>query len=277
VLGATVLALTSAALHASWNLLVKTAPARDLMAWGQFVLGGLLVVPVLVVLGWPEPATWPYLAASAVVHVGYVTGLVQAYTHGDFSLAYPLARGAGALLAAVGGALLLGDGLSAAAWAAVVVVGGGLASLGGRRASSEAIGWALFTAACIATYTLIDARGARTADSGVVYGLATMPCIAVSLTIAGVARGRGQAFVGALRTDWRTWALAGLGLCAAYTLVLVAIRQAPVGYVAVLRESSVVFGALLGWLLLHEALGGRRLVSSVVILVGLVGLVAASW
>ena len=118
---ATALALGAALLHATWNLLLKSAPDgdRDLSSWGIFLVGGVLVLPFVIALGGPGMVAAPWLAVSATIHIGYVAGLVAAYRHGDFSLAYPLARGSGALVAALGGALLLGDRLPAAAWAAI--------------------------------------------------------------------------------------------------------------------------------------------------------------
>jgi multidrug transporter EmrE-like cation transporter len=151
VLAATLLALASASLHAAWNLFIKTSDERDLAAWGQFVFGGLLTVPALVVIGLPPAEVAGFLFASAVVHAVYIASLVQAYTHGDFSLAYPLARGGGALLAGIGGVLLLGDELSTASWLAIAIVVGGLVSLIGRGASAVSVGWAAFTALTIAT------------------------------------------------------------------------------------------------------------------------------
>jgi drug/metabolite transporter (DMT)-like permease len=214
------------------------------------------------------------------VHALYLTSLVQAYTHGDFSLAYPLARGGGALLAAIGGVLFLGDELNAASWVAIAIVVGGLASLVGRGARAVSVGWAAFTALTIATYTLIDAQGSResgdVALDGVRYAMALMPLSALAISVVGVARGRTSAFGRAVRTEWVRYLGAGACLTVAYTLVLVAVRLAPVGYVAMLRESSIVIGAFAGWLLLHEHLGRHRVVSSAVMVVGLVLLVGVS-
>ena len=275
---ATVLALSSALLHATWNLLLKSAPRadRDLTSWGLFACGGLLVLPVLVVVGGPGADALPWLALSGVVHVAYIIGLVGAYRHGDFSLAYPLARGGGALTAALGGALLLGDDLSGWSWAAVGVVALGLLSLVGRGVSTAALQGALLTAVAIGTYTVIDAKGARVASSGLAYGLSTTVAAAIGISIAFLVRGRGRELLAAAPSSWRTWALAGACTATAYALVLVAVRHAPVGYVAMLRESSVVLGAAIGWLWLKEPLGGRRLVSSGIILAGLLALVVTT-
>ncbi len=277
MLVATVLALSSAALHATWNLLVKTSGERDLAAWGQFLFAAVLVVPVLFVIGWPDPAAYPYLAASGAIHFVYVTALVQAYHHGDFSLAYPLARGGGALLAALGGVLLLGDVLGGWQWLAIAVVTGGLLSLIRPGTSGASVGWAAATAATIAAYTLVDSAGARLgADEidAVQYGFALMPFTAAAISLGNVARGRAGDFGSTVRSMWKRYLLAGTFLVAAYTLVLVAVRSAPVGYVTMLRESSVVMGALAGWLLLHERLGRHRVISSVVVVTGLILLVA---
>ncbi len=272
---ATVLALSSAGLHAGWNLLVKTSDDRDLAAWGQFLAGGLLVLPVLLVIGPPAASAWPYLAASALVHVVYVTALARAYTHGDFSMAYPLARGGGAFVAALGGVALLGDALTPLAWVAIVVIGTSLVTLTGRGAAAVSIRWALVTAAAIGAYTLIDAAGVRASGDGVRYGLALMPVAAVTISVGALVRGRGPALLASLPSSWRRFAVAGVLVTVAYTLVLVAVRLAPVGYVAMLRESSVVLGALAGWLLLQERLGRHRLASSLGVAGGMALLILA--
>jgi drug/metabolite transporter (DMT)-like permease len=278
VLAATVLALGSATLHATWNLFIKRSDERDLASWGQFLFGGLLTIPVLAVIGLPPREVWALLVLSAVVHAGYIHALVQAYTHGDFSLAYPLARGGGAFLAAIGGVVLLGDHLDGGAWVAISVIVAGIVSLVGHGATRISIAWALATALTIAIYSLIDAHGAREAGDdaldGVRYAFALMPASAVTITVLGVARGRRRALTTTLRTRWTRYLGAGACLTAAYTMVLVAVRLAPVGYVTMLRESSIVIGAVAGWLLLHEHLGRHRAISSAVMAGGMVLLIA---
>src|SRR6185503_17090122 len=147
-------ALGAAALHAVWNLLIKTAEDRDLAAWGQWVFGGVALLPVLLLIGLPTAASVPYLLASVVVHVVYVWALVAAYDHGDFSLAYPLARGGGAMVAALLGFVALGDGLGAGGWAALLVVTIGLASLIRPGTPRNEVVYALLTAALIGSYTV---------------------------------------------------------------------------------------------------------------------------
>jgi drug/metabolite transporter (DMT)-like permease len=275
LLEATLLALGSAFLHAAWNLLVKTSGERFLAAWGQFLVGGVCFLPVLLLTGLPPADAVPFLVASSLVHVVYVGALVRAYHHGDFSFAYPLARGGGALLAAIGGVAFLGDDLSLPSWLSIALVVVGLASLVRPGVGTLAIAWSLLTALTIGTYTTIDAAGARRSDSGFGYGVLVVVGVSVALSVAGVARGRGRDLVVYLRTTERWRVLAGgLASVLAYSMVLAAVRLAPVGYVAALRESSVVLGAALGWLFLHERLGRARLVSSLVVAAGLVLLVA---
>jgi drug/metabolite transporter (DMT)-like permease len=272
---ATVLALSAAALHATWNILIKTADDRDLAAWGQFVFGGVALLPVLLLTGVPEADAWPFIVASALAHVFYVRALVAAYDHGDFSLTYPLARGSGALTAAILGAVALGDYLGLGGWVALLVVTIGLASFIRPGAPRTEVVYALLTGLLIGTYTVIDTSGSRHTTDGFAYGVVVTAVSGLALSIVGVARGRGPAFVASVRTSWPRHLVSGVCLATAYSLVLVAVRYAPVGYVATLRESAVVLGAALGWLLLHERLGGRRLVSSLVVTAGLVALVVS--
>jgi len=274
---ATLLALGAALLHAAWNLLLKTAPDedRDLTSWGIFLTGGLLVLPVAIALGGPGAAAVPWLALSAAIHIGYVAGLVAAYRHGDFSLAYPLARGSGAVVAAFGGGLLLGDRLPVPAWVAIAVVAGGLVALVGRGVTGTTVRDALLTGVAIGCYTLADARGARVSPNPVAYGLITTSAAAAAISVSFVVRGRAPALVRVFPRHRLRWVVGGACTAVAYAMVMVATRHAEVGYVAMLRESSVVVGALIGWRLLREPLGGRRLVASGVVLVGLIALVAA--
>jgi drug/metabolite transporter (DMT)-like permease len=271
---ATVLALSAAVLHAGWNLLAKTSDDRELALVGQFVVGGVLALAALAVAGLPGWRAVPWLAMSASVHVLYVLGLVRAYHHGDFSFAYPLARGGGALLAAAAGVALLGDDIGAGSWVAFALVAAGLLGLVGTRPTAASIGWAGATGATIGVYTTLDAHGARLSASGQSYGLALLALSGVAIGLLAVARGRARDLAASLPSTWRRYLVAGTCGVAAYTLVLVAVRYAPVGHVTMLRESSVVLAALAGWLFLDERMGGRRLACSGVILAGLVTLIA---
>jgi uncharacterized membrane protein len=273
VLVATLLALGSAGLHAGWNLLVKQSSERAFTAWGQMLIGGMATSPALLLVDLPSGRPLGYLAVSACIHVLYVRSLVRAYDHGDLSFSYPIARGGGALVAAVAGVVVLGDAMPLAGWAGLGVVVAGLASLVGRRVSPLAVCWALLTAATIGTYTTLDAAGAR-GSGGVGYVVTLMMVVGLALTALGALSGQLPAFGRYLRRDWRLVAIGGVAGVVAYSMVMVAVRHAPVGYVAALRESSVVLAALGGWLVLGERLGRARVASAATVAVGLVLLVA---
>jgi drug/metabolite transporter (DMT)-like permease len=279
VVAATLLALAAAALHAGWNLIVKTSSDRELAAWGQFAAGAVLFSPMLFTFGLPPAVAWWFLIGSGLIHLVYVEGLVRAYHHGDFSFAYPIARGGGALVGAVLGAVVLDDNLEPWAWCALAVVAAGLISFVRPGVTRASVGWAVFTAVIIGVYTAIDTAGVRRAGSSAsdrfAYGVALTVCSALALTGVGLARGRGQEFVAMVRSRWPLVLLSGTCLTGAYSLVLVAVSidGVELGYVATLRESSVVLGALVGWLFLKERLGGGRLISSIVVLMGMIWLI----
>lgn len=272
MLAATLLALGSAFLHATWNVLVKTSGDRLLAAWGLYLSGGILFVPVLVVVGVPGPDAYPYLAASSFVHVVYVIGLTRAYHHADFSFAYPLARGGGALVAAVAGVLFLSDSLAPLAWLAIAIVVGGLASLVGPGVTRVALLWAGITAAAIGTYTTLDAAGARR-SSGLGYGISVVLAAGLVLTVVLAVTGHAGRVWPAVRVDWPRFLVGGVCSTLAYSMVLAAARLAAVGYVVALRESQVVLGAAAGWLFLHERTGRGRMASASVVAGGIALLV----
>jgi drug/metabolite transporter (DMT)-like permease len=274
MVAATFLALGAAVLHATWNLVLKRSRDSDAAFWAIVGLGALGSIPVLLAVGPPGMRALPYLAASAMVQVLYVTGLARAYTHGDFSLAYPLARGSGALLAAVGGALILSDHLPGPAWLGVAVVAASLVLLTRRGATALSLGWAIATGLAIAVYSVIDTAGSRHAVSGISYGLSLQVATGVTVSAVGLARRRTAAMLAEIRRTPFALVAAGVLITASYTMVVSAFRLAPVGYVSVLRESSVLIGALLGWLVLRERFGRHRVLSAAVMVAGLALLVA---
>jgi drug/metabolite transporter (DMT)-like permease len=276
VLRATLLALASAGLHAAWNLVAKRSADRFIALWGQFAAAGVLGAVVLVAFRGLPAEAWLWAAVCAVVHVPYVVGLARAYDHGDFSTVYPIARGSGALLAGIGGIVLLGDRLGALSVAAIVLVAGGICLLAGTaRSAWPAVGWALLVGVSIGVYTINDSHAARTIDGGL-YPFAAFAMIGVVVTAYGVAIGRRGDMVAAARVDWRKFVGTGAAASVTYVLVLVAVRTAPVGYVAALRESSVLIASYLGARVLAEADSRRRAVAAATILGGLVLLIATA-
>lgn len=282
---ATLLALTAAVLHAWWNLKLKQGVDGDVdrftLVWGQFVAGGLygaVLLAVVVAGGWAGglALALPFALASGVVHIAYARLLAASYDHGDLSLTYPIARGGGALAAGVLGLVLLGDHLSPLGWLGVAVVVAGLVTLIRRPVPARAPTLALVVAATIGLYTVADASGARRVDVALAYVALNAVSAALALTVYGVATGRLPGLVHAGSCHGARLLGSGAALVVTYGLVLVAMRHAPVGYVAALRESSVVIAAVVGWRVLGEPMSRGRLLSAVAVVAGLVLLVTAS-
>lgn len=276
VLAATLLAVGSALGHAVWNLILKVCDDRDAAALAGNLIGGAISVPILLLVGPPALEVWTFVIGGALIQIFYVYGLAASYTHGDFSLAYPVARGTGALVVAVAGSIWLGDHLSGLAWAGVAVVGVSLLMLLGRGTTFGSIRWAVFTGLMISGYQVVDAIGTRRATSGLAYGFAVAVAVSLSVNLVGLARGKGPAVVRELRKYPVRLGVAGVLMPTAYTMVLIAFREAPVGYVSVLRESSVLIGALLGWLFLKEGLGHWRVASAMVMVAGMALLISGA-
>jgi drug/metabolite transporter (DMT)-like permease len=273
VLTATLLALGAAVLHAGWNLTVKaTSEDRFLMLWGQFFLAATLVIPIVIVAGGIPVGSWAWVAISGSVHLPYCLALARAYDHGDFSLAYPIARGGGAMLAAIGGVLLLGDHLSIVTAIGICIVGGGLLLLAGKGSRTGIVS-ALIVAATIGVYSVSDAKGIRSSGTPV-YALCTHLGTAGSTTAHALATGRRKEMAGVLRRNWRRLLVIAVAATVTYGMVQLAFERAQVGYVTALRESSVVIAAYVGWRRLGEHAGRRRLAATVVVMGGLVTLVA---
>ncbi len=271
---ATVLALTAAVLHASWNFAVKQSTNRRLALWGQFCIAGILCAIVLgfwiLIAGHPDIA-WRWAIISGAIHTPYIIALSRAYDRGDYSLSYPLVRGGGALLGAVGGVVVLHDKLSTLSMIGILVVVGGLLVLA-YAGSRQTIVSALTVAVTIGAYTIVDAHGARQSDA-LPYALALMMVAAV-ITSSWMALTHRSEMLPTLRNNWKILTAGAIASTIAYALVLIAVQYAPVGYVAALRESSVVLAAFAGWHMLNEGDHRRRITSAVIVLFGLVLLVS---
>lgn len=272
MLTATLLALAAAVLHASWNLWVKQSGDRWISLWGQMTAGGAICAVILMFTGWPNNLAWWPVVASGVIHVVYIGTLARAYNIGDFSVTYPIARGTGALLAAIGGVLFLNDHLTALSVVGIVIAILGILLLAGRADSSH-VKAALLVSLTIGAYSVVDGHGSRM-TGGNLYPLVLFIATGVSTTIAGIAMGRTRDMVSAMRSRAHLFALAGSASALTYWMVLIAMQQAPVGYVTALRESSVVIVALVGTRYLGEADMKRRVIAALIVVAGLAVLIA---
>jgi len=276
VLLATVLALSAAVLHAGWNLIAKRADGdRYLVLWAQFFAAGLLTAPLLIgyqiIWGMPWQG-YMWAALSGCVHVPYVWLLARAYSVGDFSISYPVARGGGAALAALGGVVALNDHLSPLEVLGIAIVVCGLILLA-YGAHGKALVVALLAAVSIGVYSTIDGKGVRSTPDTIGFVLATMTAGGITNTAAAVIIRRPADMSAMFVANWRRASLTGLASVVTYGMVLVAFTYASIGYVTALRESSVVLAALAGWRLLGEGDHRRRLSAAVVVFAGLLVLV----
>ncbi|MBG9388939.1 EamA family transporter [Caenimonas aquaedulcis] len=267
--------LVGAMLHASWNALVKSSTDKALDTAVIHLVGSLVALPLLAVVGVPARESWPYILASTVIHIGYYIALTGAYKHGDLGLTYPLMRGTAPLLVALSATATLGETLSPMAWAGVLGVSCGVLALGlSRHAfdSPRAVGFALANAVVIAIYTVVDAHGARASGDAIQYVVMLFvldgwPFGFLVLWRRGMAAAwpyaRARAPVAVLG------ALASLG---SYGIALWAMTRAPVATVAALRETSVLFAALLGVWFLKETFNLRRAFGTAAIVAGVMAL-----
>ena len=280
------LVLTAALLHATWNLAVKGATGEDRVGfvWVYIVTSAVLWVPIgvawVLVAGQRPDRSWLVgPVVSALLHVVYQLVLQRGYAEGDLNLVYPLARGAGPMLTFLVAVTVLGQHPTPAEVAGVLAVVGGvlLISLGGHATRPRAgVTWGLATGVTIAAYTLWDNHSVNALDVPPVPYFVLGLVLQLPFLAALLSRRRDPVPVRAVWRSARTPVLV-VAACSplAYILVLRAMQLAPVALVAAGRESSIVVGAVFGWLVLREPRPARRLVGAVVVLVG-IGLIAVA-
>lgn len=275
--------LLGALLHASWNALIKSAPDKALNTALIHGLGTVLALPLLLLTGLPQAAAWPYVITSTLIHIGYYTALAGAYKHGDLGLTYPLMRGSAPLLVALGSHALLGERLSALAWVGVLTISLGVLTLGLAQAGSaagdehrrrKAMRYALINAVFIAAYTVVDGLGVRANGEAASYVAALflldgLPYLSLVLWQRRDRLTEVRAYMAA---RWKPAAGGTAASLGSYGIALWAMMHAPVATVAALRETSVLFAALIGSLLLGERFGWQRAAGTGVILAGIMAL-----
>lgn len=263
--------IAAAALHATWNALVKGGVDKAL-GMAAVVLGqGLFALAALPFAAAPLSPSWPYVVASIVLHLGYQLFLLMSYRIGDLTQVYPIARGTAPLLVAAFSVLVLGVTLAPLELAGVVVIGAGIISLSlvrrqdGLRTPRAAL-TAVATGCFIAAYSLLDGIGARAAGTAVgFYGWVAAGNAAAMLVFVGLARPR---LVRALPQAAGVAVVGGGASFAAYALVVWAFTQAPIALVTALRETSIVFALLIGVVFLKERLDLARLLSTTLTIAG---------
>ena len=275
-LDVTLLVLLAALMHASWNAIAKSATVTLLDIATMAVAAAALCSVVLPFLPLPERAAWPWLAASVLLHFLYFVALAGAYQWGELSHAYPLMRGLAPMLVALFGSALFDDHLTALMWVGVALISGGvLLPFWMRRAPYGRPGrgtlFALGNTVIIAGYTLVDGMGTRLSASPIAYCLWLFVFDAFPITALALAY-HGDRVWGYMRGRWRAGTLGGLLTVASYGIVLWAMTRAPIAAVAALRETSVVFAAVIGAVVLREGFGAPRIAGAVLVACGIVAL-----
>ncbi len=268
--------LGGALLHAGWNTMLKSSADKQLDTVAISVGAGLAGFAVAAFLPMPAAESWPWLVASALVHIVYFVLLAGAYRWGDISFTYPIMRGGGPVMVALAGAAAFGEVLGFWQTAGVLLICTGILSFAIVRAADpkafrRALAFALGNAAVIALYTLVDAKGARASGSPVAYTMWFFAANGVALYLYGGLR-RGAEVPRYLAANWKRMAVGAVCTTGSYAVALWAMTRAPVALVACLRETSVIFVAIIGALFLGERFTGRRAFATACVLCGLFAL-----
>ena len=265
--------LFAAFLHAGWNALVKTGANKQtsmmVMSVGQSLIG--LVIALF--RPFPEAEVWPWLIGSGLIHMAYQLFLAYAYEQGDLSRVYPLARGSAPLIVLVVGLAFLPDQVSLIEYAGVSLLGLGIIFMArGVFTSGESrklVPFALGSALATAGYTLVDGIGARLSGDPVTYVCWLLVLASITYVPAVVAL-KGATI---LRAPLKTWAMgvvAGSASFAAYAIAVWAMTLAPIALVAALRETSILFAVLIGWLVFGERMNAQKAIAAGLIVMGVV-------
>jgi drug/metabolite transporter (DMT)-like permease len=265
--------LFAAFLHALWNGLIKSGTSKMTgMLIMTMVQGG---VGLIIALTRPLPGAevWLWLLGSGLFHSGYKLFLGYAYEQGDLSRVYPIARGAAPMLVTVIGALALADVIAPAEYAGIFVLGCGIALMarGAFRngESRRLVPLALGSAAMTAGYSLVDGLGARVSGDVAAYvgWLFFLDALFFTPICIGL---RGSVVLRAPVREWWRGTAAALASYGAYAIAVWAMTQAPIALVAALRETSILFAVLIGWLVLGDRMDRAKALAAATIVLGVV-------
>ncbi|MDH3387765.1 MAG: EamA family transporter [Gammaproteobacteria bacterium] len=268
------LVLLAALLHAGWNAMAKSGGTPQFSIASYRLVSALCCLPLLFLFPIPLAASWPMLLASMVIHTLYYVTLSNSYRSGDLSQVYPLFRGLAPVLVLLGAALLAGEYVSPGAMLGIGLVSAGLISItfaGGAlgKISSAALGWGLATSVLIAAYTVADGMGVRAAGNPFSYIIWLFILEPIPIGSWLLLRDRAGWF-GYIRKKPGKICAGAFAAAAAYAMVIYAMGVAPMAMVSSLRETSVIFAALIGTLLFREPFGRQRVIAAILVCCGVV-------
>ncbi len=261
----------AALLHACWNALVKGGNDKALgiaaVVVGQAIFA-LIVIPFVPMPDW---RCWPWFLASIALHIGYQFFLGNAYRTGDLTQVYPIARGVAPLIVAVVSVGLLGITLGMMEMVAIAVIGAGIMSLSLVRQrdglqNRGAAMLALVTGCFIAGYSLVDGFGARIAGTGV--GFYAWSSFANTIVYIAIGTKIRPTLLSDLRGMGKVILIGGGASFVAYAMVVNAFMHAPIALVTALRETSIIFALLIGVGFLGERLDFRKVISTMLTILG---------
>jgi len=271
------LALFAAVSHAVFGALQKGRHDPWLSRGAIDTAYCLMALPVaLLVVPWPEGRQWLLLGIAVVIHLGYKLAQATAYSRGDFTIVYPIVRGTGPLVTVVFAGLVFDEVYSALQWSGVLLLSGGILCLAAANIASTplearriagAVAWAALTGLFVAAYTTFDAYGIRATPNPFTFLAWFFVLDGLIFPWIAFARLRAMIDPPPLAGLVQRGIAGGLIAYASFGSVMMATRLDKVGQAAVLRETSVVFAALIGWVFLGERVGPWRLA-----LVGVIGL-----
>jgi drug/metabolite transporter (DMT)-like permease len=269
--------LFAAACHAGWNATIKRT--LDPLATTVLISIGAALVSLVAVpfSGLPNAAAWPWVIASIIIHLLYFAALIESYRSGDMGQVYPIARGTAPLLTALASPLIVGERVGLLAWAGILLLAGGVFLLslrGGRdlaKLDRRAVVFALLTALTICAYSLVDGIGARLAGSANAYSVALFVGIGPVMVAYALVRS-GPRVLSVMSRYWQTGVAGGALQLGSYGIAIWAMTLAPIAIVAALRETSVLFGALIAVVFLKEPMRASRIIAALMIVTGLVAI-----
>jgi drug/metabolite transporter (DMT)-like permease len=270
--------LGAAALHALWNSVVKSASDQFLSSAVVAIWSGVVGFVAALVLPWPAAAAMPFIIASALIHIVYFMLVGRLYRSADLSVAYPIMRGLAPLIAAIIAFAALGEAPGPIASLGVAALVAGVLTMGASglahgRINRPTIIVALANAAVIAVYSVIDGQGARLSGAGVAFAFAYNSwahALAALAYLPIVVCLRGRAVAAAFTEGWGRGFVGGLAAFFSYAIAVWAMTRAPIAAIAALRETSVVFAAIIGVVALGEPFHAQRAVAVLVILAGVI-------
>ncbi len=268
------LVLLAALLHASWNAMAKSGGTPEYSIASYRLVSAICCLPLLFLFPIPLAASWPPLIASALIHTAYYVTLSKSYRAGDLSQVYPLFRGLAPVLVVIGAVVFADEWLSIGSMFGIALVSAGLISItfaGGTfgKIPPLALRWGLATSVLIAGYTVADGIGVRAAGNPFSYiiWLYVFEPIPIGLWLLA---NRRREWFGYMHAKPGKILLGALAAASAYGMVIYAMGVAPMAMVSSLRETSVIFAALIGTLMFREPFGRQRIVAAVLVCIGVV-------